>query len=59
MTVRVLSPCARAACIMALPNAKISAKTWDDVEKLMYADEPVNFLLEGEPVNFSQPCFRN
>ena len=25
------------------------AQSWDDVERLMYADEPINFLLEGEP----------
>ena len=32
----------------ALSSAHVSAETWDDVERLMHADEPINFLLEGE-----------
>ena len=27
------------------------AQSWDDVERLMYADEPANFLLADEPAN--------
>eukprot|EP00038_Savillea_parva_P004260 m.135717 g.135717 ORF g.135717 m.135717 type:complete len:371 (+) comp11422_c0_seq3:310-1422(+) len=42
-----------------------TARTWDDVEALMYADEPVNFLLGGETAapltgaNFPFPAVRD
>ena len=31
-----------------LSAAHVAAQTWDDVERLMYAEQPINFLLEGE-----------
>lgn len=30
------------------------ADTWEDVERLMYAEEPVNFILQGKPASSLQ-----